>query len=338
MDKLRQAAWDARIDAIAVTHTRPQTDLQEFLHRAQEEGRYSQFAAPDIKGRTTPTTVLASAKSIITVAVAYKTVDPGPAPKLHGTISRSAWGLDYHQVLRQAMERLVPFLQTEYGVTEWYCGVDDTPLVERALSRQAGLAQIGPNCAAYVHPYGSWVFLGEILIDVELELSSQKPVGPLCTACDERCVKACPTGALMSPGQIDASRCLSFLTQKTGSIPEEFRDRLGSRLWGCDTCQQVCPANRAAEQSRHSQFEPIVGPHFPLTDLLTMTKAQYYQVFGETSIAWRGKNVLQRNACIILGNQKAKEALPLLEEIQKEHPSPAVQEAAQWAIEKITSA
>src|SRR5690554_6362952 len=112
MDKLRQAAWDARIDAIAVTHTRPQTDLQEFLHRAQEEGRYSQFAAPDIKGRTTPTTVLASAKSIITVAVAYKTVDPGPASKLHGTISRSAWGLDYHQVLRQAMERLVPFLQT----------------------------------------------------------------------------------------------------------------------------------------------------------------------------------------------------------------------------------
>lgn len=336
MDKLLSAAREAGLDAVAVTHVQPQTYLSKFLQQAKDEGRYSQFAAPDINLRITPTEVFPQAKSIITGAVAYKTVNPGQAPRMHGTISRSAWGRDYHRVLKEAFARLIPFLQEEYGVKEWLIAVDDTPLVERALSAQSGIAKIGPNCAAYVQPYGSWIFLGELLVDVELEPFSQENEGPPCEACDLRCVKACPTNALVGPGLIDARRCLSFLTQKTGTFPEELRDRLGSRLWGCDTCQQVCPANRIAETSRHSDFEPIVGPHFPLIELLSLTKKEYQQIFGETSIAWRGKNVLQRNACLILGNQRAEEALPLLEQIAVEHPSEVVREAAQWAVKKIT--
>lgn len=336
MDKLRRAAWEAGLDAVSVTHVKPQTYLKEFMQEAQDEGRYSQFAAPDIDLRITPTKAFPKAKSIITAAVAYRTVDPGTAPKMHGTISRSAWGRDYHKVLKEAFTRLITFLQEEYGVREWLIAVDDTPLVERALSAQSGLAIIGPNCAAYVQPYGSWVFLGELLVDVELEPSSPENTGPPCDKCDLRCVKACPTNALIGPGLIDARRCLSYLTQKTGTFPEELRDRLGSRLWGCDTCQHVCPANRAAQKSRHSDFEPIVGPHFPLMELLGLTKNEYQQIFGETSIAWRGKNVLQRNACIVLGNQRAEEALPLLKQTAAGHPSEVVREAAQWAIRRIT--
>lgn len=335
MERLRQAAREAGLDAVAVTHARPLTYLEDFLRAAQREGRYAQFAAADISQRLDPTLVLKEAKSVITAAVAYKTVDPGPSPRLTGRISRAAWGKDYHLVVREALERLVPFLQEEYGVQKWSIAVDDTPLPERALAAQAQLAALGDNCAAYVQPFGSWVFLGEIVVDVELPIIFHTAPPPPCAQCGERCVKACPTGALLGDGNMDASRCLSFLTQKTGAIPLEFRKKLRSRLWGCDTCQEVCPANKGAAPARHSKFAPTVGPHFPLLDLLAMSNAQFKETFSGTSIAWRGKNVLQRNACLILGNQKAVEALPQLKDTAAHHPSPVVREAAAWAVNEI---
>lgn len=335
MDRLRQVATAAGIDALAVTQAEPQVYLEAFLRAAQREGRYAQFAVQDVAARLDPQKVLPEARSVISAAVAYKNVDPGAAPRLTGTISRSAWGLDYHKVVRKALERLVPFLQAEYGVQKWHIAVDDTPLVERALAAQARLASLGANCAAYVPPYGSWVFLGELLVDVELP-AMPGTASPLpCEECGYRCVKACPTNALVAPGIIDARRCLSYLTQKTDSIPLEFRPKLGSRLWGCDTCQAVCPLNKAAAQSARAEFTPLVDPQFSLLDLLAMDNAGFKEAFGETSIAWRGKNVLQRNACLILGNQKAAEARPQLAETAAHHPSPAVREAAAWALNRL---
>lgn len=336
MDRLRRAAWDAGLDAIAVTHARPLEGLREFLLDAQAQGRYAQFAEQNIDRRLDPRAVLPEAKSVVTAAVAYKTVEPGQAAKLTGRISRAAWGRDYHKVVREALERLVPFLQAEYGVRRWHIAVDDTLLVERALAHRAALAALGANCAAYVPPYGSWVFLGELVVDQELPACPGKAAALPCAECGYRCVKACPTGALQAPGIIHAGRCLSYLTQKTGDIPEEFRTKLGSRLWGCDTCQDVCPANKEAEKARCQEFAPKVGPHFPLLELLTMDNRRFAEVFGETSIAWRGKNILQRNACLVLGNQKAGEALPVLIDTAAHHPSPAVRTAALWAVKQIT--
>jgi epoxyqueuosine reductase len=338
VDRLRQAAYRAGLDGIAVTHARPLTYIESFLREAQAEGRYAQFAHEDIGLRLDPKNVFHAAKSVISGAVAYKTVEPGPAAPLTGRISRSAWGKDYHKVVREALERLVPFLQAEYGVKQWHIAVDDTPLIERALAGQSKLAAIGANCAAYVPPFGSWVFLGEIVVDVELPTFPETAPSLPCEECGERCVKACPTGALMAPGKIDAKRCLSFLTQKTGAIPPEFRKKLGNRLWGCDTCQEACPINQRAKRAPREEFSPIIGPHYPLLELLAMGKAQIAQAFGETSMAWRGKNVLQRNACLILGNQKAAAALPVLKDTADHHPSPTVREAAAWAVAEIEGA
>lgn len=187
-------------------------------------------------------------------------------------------------------------------------------------------------------PFGSWVFLGEILVDVALPYTKKTnqdnwdcPVG-----CDA-CLQACPTNALFAPGKIKPQRCLSYLTQKSGSIPMEYRAKLGTTLWGCDLCQQACPRNQTALKSSNNDFAPLIGPHVPLIPLLAMNKQEFEDTFGKTSMAWRGKNTIQRNACIVLGNQGNLEAIEPLKKIAHKHPSPIVREAAQWALTKIES-
>lgn len=336
--KLQTAIYEAGFDAFAIMPVRPTTFMLPILREAQKKNRYPDFVDPDISKRINPKNLQKSAQSIISLAVSYAAENPGPAPALHGTISRSAWGLDYHRVLDKRMDKIIDYLKKHAGATECTKAVDTSFLIDRALAVQAGLGYPGSNCAVFVPPFGSWVFLGEILVDVNLPPTQSKeqdnwscPIG-----CD-LCVKACPTEALFAPGKIRPQRCISYLTQMSGSIPLEFRDKIANRLWGCDLCQQVCPINQKAHRSRHEEFQPVMGPHVDLEPLLNLTKREFLEQFGPTSMAWRGKNVLQRNACIVLGNQREPEALPMLEKTAREHPSTTVQEAASWAVKKIRS-
>lgn len=309
-----------------------------ILREAQEEDRYPDFVDSDIAKRIDPQNLQKSAQSVISLALSYYTGDAGPAPDGHGTISRSAWGVDYHRVLHARMDKVISYLQEHFGAKECSKAVDTSFLIDRALAIEAGLGFPGANCAVYVPPFGSWVFLGEILVDVVLPFTQAGPQDNWSCPVDcQRCLKACPTGALFAPGKIRPRRCISYLTQMSGSIPLEFRDQIGSKLWGCDICQQVCPINQGARRSSHKEFQPIVGPHVSLIPLVNLTKSEFMELFGQTSIAWRGKNVLARNACIVLGNQRQDEALPVLEKTAQEHPSTFVQDAAAWAVEKIKS-
>lgn len=335
MNQLAKVIEAAGFDAFAVMPATPLNDFLPILEQAKTEERYPPFVDKDINKRINPQALQESAKSIISLAMSYSTQEPGPAPPLSGTLSRSAWGQDYHNVLARGMDKVIYFLQQYWGASKCTKAVDTSFLIDRALAIESGLGFPGSNCAVYVPPFGSWVFLGEILVDIELPVTkaaTQNNWGaPL--ECDA-CVRACPTNALFAPGKINPYRCLSYLTQKTGSIPVEFRRKLGNRLWGCDTCQQACKINRTAEKGAHKEFEPIVGPHVPLIPLLLMDNQQFTETFGETSIAWRGKNVLQRNACYILGNQKNPEAVKILRATANDHPSPTVREAARWALQQ----
>ena len=261
MEELRRAAYNAGFDGVGVTTAAPLQYMKPILKRAKEEGHYPDFVEQDVDRRINPRFVLKNAVSVIAVAVAYKTVDPGPTPPLHGTVSRSAWGLDYHRELDKRMDRLIPFLKDRYHVQTWFKAVDTSPLIDRAIAIEAGLGIPGDNCAVYVPPFGSWVFLGEILVDVPLPFSTPSP-SPMkaCVEC-EACIKACPTQALYAPGTIRPQRCISYLTQKSGQIPLEFREKIRNSLWGCDICQQACPQNRSAKTSRHPEFQPIVDPY-----------------------------------------------------------------------------
>lgn len=336
--QLHQVIHDAGFDAFAIMQAQPVEAMLHILQAAQEDGRYPDFVDPDPFKRIDPRNLQASARSVISLAVAYHTGDPGLTPALHGTVSRSAWGLDYHRVLQGRMDTIISFLQERCGAQECSKAVDTSFLIDRALAIESGLGYPGSNCAVYVPPFGSWVFLSEILVDVELSpTKTESKDNWSCPAGCQRCIQACPTGALFTPGKIHPRRCISYLTQMSGSIPVEFREKIGNKLWGCDICQQVCPVNQAAKRSTHPEFLPSVGPHINLLPLLALTKREFAQVFGETSMAWRGRNVLARNACIILGNQRNPEALPMLEKTAREHPSTSVQEAALWAVEKIRS-
>lgn len=333
--KLSEIISQAGFDAFAVMPARPVERFLSVLQSAQAEGRYPEFVEQDVAKRIDPRNLQSSAKTVITLAVSYNTGPAGPTPPLHGTISRYAWGQDYHRVLQERMAKVCAQLERHWGARLCTPAVDTTFLVDRALAVEAGLGFPGGNCAVFVPPWGSWVFLAEILVDVELPAQPWTHDNWSCPVECGHCVRACPTGALLAPGKIQPSRCLSYLTQASGNIPPEFRTKLGNRLWGCDTCQQVCPINQQASLGRHQEFAPLVGPHVPLLPLLELDKEGFLQQFGATTMAWRGKNVIQRNACIILGNQGAKVALPALEKTAQEHPSPQVREAAAWAVEQL---
>ena len=336
LESLAEVIWEAEFDAFAVMPARPLKRMLPLLRQAQEEGRYPDFVEQNVEKRIDPRHLQASAKSVLALAVSYNTGPPGPAEPLHGTISRYAWGLDYHRVLHSRMDRLIDYLRERLGARECTKAVDTTFLVDRALAVEAGLGYPGSNCAVYVPPFGSWVFLAEILVDVALPPTSPPGGNWSCPVGCDLCVRACPTGALLAPGRIKPQRCLSYLTQMTGPIPLDLRGKLGSRLWGCDTCQQACPINRKAPHTRHAEFAPLVGPHVPLLPLLDLTNQEFKERFGPTALGWRGKNTLQRNACIVLGNQREQAALPTLQKTAQEHPSSVVREAAAWAVQRLT--
>lgn len=336
--ELQTAIYEAGFDAFTIMPARSVDSMLPKLREAQEENRYPDFVDPDISKRIDPKNLQRGAKSIISLAVSYATGDPGPNPTLHGTISRSAWGIDYHRILNERMDRIIDYLKEHVGAEECTKAVDTSFLIDRAIAVEAGLGYPGNNCAVYVPPFGSWVFLGEILVDVDLPPTKNKGQDNWsCPAKCDRCVRACPTGALFAPGKIKPQLCISYLTQMPGSIPLEFRDKIANALWGCDICQQVCPVNQEVRLSPHEEFQPIVGPHVDLRPLLDLTRKGFLEQFDRTSMAWRGKNVILRNACIILGNQRNPEALPILEKIAQKHPSTIVQDAASWAVRKIRS-
>lgn len=336
LKNLGTAIYQAGFDAFEIIPAAPVEKMLPILEEAQRERRCFPFVPPDPRARIEPRTLQKSARSIICLAVNYYTGEPGPAPALHGTISRSAWGKDYHLVLDEGMEQVISYLKLHYNAEECTKAADTSCLVDRALAIESGLGYPAANCSVYVPPFGSWVFLAEILVDAPLPYTKSedrdnwsKPI-----EC-EACIKACPTAALLAPGKIDPQRCLSYLTQKSGAIPLEFREKLGNRLWGCDSCQAACPRNKAVPLSRCGDFLPLSSPHIDLIALLEMDRARFEKAFAQTSLAWRGKNVLQRNACIVLGNQRAAQAVPVLVKTSQEHASPIVREAARWATEKI---
>ncbi|NLJ81158.1 MAG: tRNA epoxyqueuosine(34) reductase QueG [Firmicutes bacterium] len=336
LEFLSKGIYEAGFDAFAVMPAAPLEYMRAILRQAQRENRYPDFTDPDINKRTEPRALLNSALSVISLAVAYRTVEPGPTPPLHGSVSRSAWGIDYHRILNRRLDHLIVFLQKHFQVTEWAKAVDTSFLVDRALAVQAGLGYPGANCAVYVPPYGSWVFLGALLVNVELPRTEKKTENNWLQPIHcEGCVRACPTGALYAPGKIRPRRCISYLTQMSGEIPLEFREKIGTKLWGCDICQEASPVNKRAQLSRHKEFLPLSGTSLPLLPLLKMTNRQFKKEYGLTSMAWRGKNILQRNACIVLGNQGNPEAIPALKQTVENHPSPVVREAAAWALERI---
>lgn len=326
-------------DVVAIGRAEPYIEAARELARRRERGHYPAFTEADIALRCDPQRLLPSARSVIALGVSYLTSDrsrpsrSGDDPK--GQLSRYAWGLDYHPILRERMQRLIDYLEERApGMVEAQAYVDTGPPVDREVAAKAGLGWFGKNACLYVPGYGSWVFLGEIFTN--LDLAPDPHVTLDCGACD-RCIRACPTGAIIEPFYVDPNRCISHLTQMKGPIPVELRERMGLRVWGCDVCQQVCPWNDDAQVADRPEFRPVPGldPAPSLIDMLHMSTGKFKRRFGRTAAAWRGKKTLQRNAAVALGNTRNPRVVPALARALREDPKPLVRGAAAWALGRI---
>ncbi|MDD9271100.1 tRNA epoxyqueuosine(34) reductase QueG [Paenibacillus sp. GCM10023248] len=332
-----EAAPSLGIDKIGFTSAEPFTELKDILLRHREKGFESGFEEPDIEKRVRPELSMDAPRSIISIAVAYPSKLANPPRSepgaYRGIISRASWGRDYHDVLRDRLAKLEAFIAERMPDARLQSMVDTGALVDRAVAERAGIGWSGKNCAVITPEWGSWVYLGEMITDIPF--AADTPMMDQCGDCTI-CIDACPTGAIVGPGQLNSSRCISFITQTKGYVEDEFKLKIGNRLYGCDTCQIVCPKNKGMNWTHHPEFEPDPEKVKPLLiPLLTMSNKDFKEQYGRIAASWRGKKPIQRNAIIALGNFKDRTAVPVLNELLQADPRPEIRATAAWALGRI---
>jgi epoxyqueuosine reductase len=255
------------------------------------------------------------------------------ADPLKGSISRYAWGSDYHEIVKSRLERLLAFIRKIKPSAEGKCCVDTSPVMEKAWGAQTSLGWIGKHTNLITREQGSWFFLGSILLDFELEYDI--PERDYCGSC-RRCMDACPTGAIVAPYVLDARRCIAYLTiELRDPIPDHLRSFLGNRIYGCDACQEACPWNKFSVRASEEAWRPRRGAFHPdLVPLVDITEEEFAGRF-ESSVLLRSKREgLVRNVVVALGNSRSVKAIPALERALLD-PSPIVRLHAEWALEKL---
>jgi len=334
---IRQHARDLGFDECRFTTAAvPESagHFQEWLaQRRHGEMAYLERNAPK---RVDPQKVLPGAKTIITLASSYALSDEAQSqcPRI-GLVARYARYQDYHDVLAAGLKQLVEFLAQAGGPQTralWY--VDTGPLLERDLAQRAGLGFVGKHTNLISRRLGNWIFISEII--TTLDLAPDQPETNRCASC-ARCLSACPTNAITAPFQLDARRCISYLTiELKGPIPVELRPAIGNRIYGCDDCLAACPWNRFAREGQ--RMRPHARPDLAaldLVELLSLDGAAFKRRFAGTPILRAKRRGFLRNVCVALGNLGDPSALPALRRAA-EDPEPLISEHAHWAIQQIT--
>lgn len=325
------------IDKIGFAAADVFSELKERLKRQQALGYQSGFEKGTVEERTEPQRLLPEAQSIISIALAYpsRITDPPKSTKSdrRGIFCRASWGVDYHVVMRDRLEKLTTFIREQLPEMESRLMVDTGELSDRAVAERAGIGFSGKNTSIITEEFGSYVYLGELITNIPFIPDS--PVEDSCGDCTI-CMDACPTGAIVQAGQLNAQQCLAFLTQTKDALPEEFRNKIGTRVYGCDTCQAVCPRNKGIDFHNHSEFEPDPEVAKPkLKPMLRMSNRTFREKFGHLSGFWRGKKPLQRNAIIGLAHYKDETAVDELIAVLEEDVRPMIRGTAAWALGKI---
>ena len=279
--------------------------------------------ARDPERRANPQQVLPEARCILTFGLNYYQ----PEPERRGRIAKYALGKDYHKVVLNKLKRICTWLQELGAVNRPY--VDTGPLLEKPIAA-AGLGWQGKNTMVLNEQDGQWLFLGFIL--TTYPFPPDKPVADRCGTCT-RCIDVCPTQAITGPYQLDARKCISYLTiEHKGAIPLPYRELIGDHLYGCDDCLDVCPWNKWAQKTREAAFSP--RPYPDLRDMLSMDEDSFARTFAGSPIRRLKRGRWLRNVCIVLGNTGHTADLPSLEEASID-ADPLVSEHAQWAISRI---
>jgi epoxyqueuosine reductase len=325
------------IDKIGFTTANTFDELKNRLIRQQQLNFQSGFEEPDIEKRVTPALLMEEPRSIISIAIAYpskmKIRVESKKGERRGIFCRASWGMDYHIVIRDRLKKLEDFLSEKVPGARLKSMVDTGELSDRAVAERAGIGWSGKNCAIITPEFGSYVYLGEMITSIPFEPDT--PMEDQCGSCTA-CLDACPTGALVQGGQINAQKCIGFLTQTKGFVPDEYREKIGNRVYGCDSCQTACPKNKGKDYHFHPEIEPDSEQVKPLLmPILKMSNKEFKERFGSLAGSWRGKKPIQRNAIIALAHFKDETAVPVLVDVMKNDSRPVLRGTAAWALGKI---
>jgi len=341
-EDVKSLAFGAGFHAVGITSAEPFVEAERVLRDRLERGLLegSGYDPEVIRLYTHPRESLFTARSLISVALSYLSnesdvSDQSDARRLRGRLARFSRGLDYHRVLHERLLVLAGDIRAKLGRrVEIRPFADTGPLVDRSVAIRSGIGSRGKNTCVYVGEYKSWVVLGALLTDIELEPDASAPAD-ICGECTA-CMKACPTGAICAPYTVDVKLCLSQVTQSKGFIPGEFRDKLGARIYGCDTCQSACPLNRDAKAGNIDEFRPYrgLGSEPELLPLLNMSVGDFKRRVAPTTAGWIGRAKFRRNAAVALGNIGDPLAIPGLTEALSD-PEPVIRGHAAWALGRI---
>ena len=334
---LRQRAAELGFDDCRFTTATPPASAEKFQRwLAQKQHGEMTWLERNADKRVAPEKVLAGAKSLICLAVSYHNSEfqTSNFQSGVGVVSRYAQFKDYHDVLAEKLKALTAFVDGLGGgpaTSLWY--VDTGPVLERDFAQRAGLGFVGKHTNLISRRLGNWIFLAEILTTLEIEPDT--PEKNHCGTCT-RCLTACPTQAITAPFQLDARRCISYLTiELKGAIPVEFRKAIGNRIYGCDDCLAVCPWNkfaRAGNLMRPHARTDLAAPD--LIELLSLDAAGFKARFAGTPMLRTKRRGVLRNVCVALGNVGDATALPALAKAARD-PEPLIAEHARWASEQI---
>jgi epoxyqueuosine reductase len=325
--ELIRLAEELGIDVVGAAPPEPYAETERHIRERKARGLFADMrftmAQPEVSCH--PETLLPNARTVVSAALCYYAEGPEPASG-EGRLPRYTW-FDAYAALRDKLDALGRRLGGAYRVL-----VDANQHVDREGAARSGVGFYGKNTLLITKRHGSWVVLGTLVTDVELE-----PTAPLeldCGSCT-LCIDACPTGALDEPGVLDSTRCLSYWTQAPAPIPEEYREPLGDSVYGCDICQDVCPWNRGVEKRRAGTAPPVGSePHVSLVDWLEADAAELRARYGRLYVPRNDSRYLRRNALVALGNAGASEHRATLEHYAQDD-DPLLREHARWALARL---
>jgi len=325
--ELERHAQELGIDVVGAAPAEPYARTEEHIRERRERGLFADMrftmARPEVSCH--PETLLSNAQTVVSAALCYYADEPEPA-RGQGRLPRYTWFHAYAE-LREKLDALGRRLGGDYRVL-----VDENDHVDREGAVRAGVGFYGKNTMLITRRHGSWVVLGTLVTDVEIESSEPLPLD--CGSC-RLCIDACPTDALNEPGTLDSTRCLSYWSQAPGAIPEEYRAGLGGQVYGCDICQDVCPWNRGIEKRREGQAPPDgAEPHVSLVDWLEASDDELRMRYERLYFPRKDPRYLRRNALVAAGNLRTEELRPALE-AHAESEDALLREHAAWALDRL---
>jgi epoxyqueuosine reductase len=336
-ERIKTRALSLGFDAAGIAAVGP-LEAREHYEAWLAAGRHGEMrwiASPSGRERRADIgRLMPGVRSVLCVGLCH---DPGrdaERDRRLGRIARYAEGEDFHRVMRDMLRALERFVREEAlpgSRTLWY--VDTGAILERGWAARAGIGWVGKHAGLLSQRIGSWFLLGELLLDAALEPNA--PVEERCGTCTA-CLDACPTGAIVAPYQVDARRCISYLTiERRGPIPRELRPLVGDWIFGCDVCQEVCPWNRFAPPAREARLHARSLDGWSLERLLAIDEGTFARLFADSPIRRAGREGLARNACVALGNREEAAAVPALARALRWDVSPIVRGHAAWALGEI---